>query len=1308
MPHLTPFYFDDTVSPEQVSEWLFDLRAELRTNACATTPESLRNFPSLAADLRAQAKTKNVRPHKRAVPLKIVFIDKGGEGQGLLGELLMEQIADASADGELYPAIAMAGVNRDAAWDGALTVALDYARQCGFGIAPGTDVRWSVHLLHQTGSEDRLTPRPLAVGDKLTGRSAGVSFFLGLFALAQADGARGVWDARKIVERMVALATLPETGARAADALLGTLGGDEEKKLDALDSLPSVIVVLPETYTGSVLTHHPLHVTTVAGLVEELRHRCASAIRPDYLPASSRADRYIGSRDDVERMTQALRTARLHVVTGPGGVGKTARVIEASEPLCLEERFPGGRFWIDLTRAVESGRAPDVVAAEDVASICGEKPAEKLDDLRTQTRRLLATRSSLVLLEGGETVAEGDVAALLDFFPQHATVVWMTRRETDAEHPCLRSATHHLVRTLSSADALELLCDAARRKVDELPATERADWEEIVKATECLPIFLNWAGAALRPEWDTTAAEYLAELRADPLGGIAGPAGREPNDAGQFLRRSLARIAPTAEMPDLPAVAERLFAGLAAFHPSYGAPRSWWSLAAGLDTRRADELRRFKAARRALLGLGLVTAQVPPVGVGLTTETLHAVHALAGTVAADLWHKQSVTERWAALGVLCDAATAFLEAPLPSEWFSDAAWVAGRTAEAAHYCHWLDEIEAMASEDDSSVNSLSIDPLIRPWVPWVEFLEKRAEPHPLLTLKDTAWNLICRLFQLVATAHPENPEIQAGLSGSWNRVGDVRSLREDWDGAEMAFREAMVINERLVKELPAAPSFRNALAGSYSNIGKTHKNREDLDGALRAFKRGIAISRKLVKENPEVPEFQDTLARLWDRVGQVRAERGEWPSAKAAFKKAMTINQKIAEERSDLSATQEGLLEWLDRLGRVRAGQQDWVGAETVFKEAIEIGLELIEANPNEPNHQRGLAVCWGQIGSVRQARQELEGAEEAFGRALEIHKRLVADYPDMPGFMQDLAVAWDDLAKVREARQDLPGAEEALKNALEIDSKLVAAYPDVPRFQRGLSSTWVGLGEVRKTQQKWADAETAFVNALEIDKKLVAAHPDVPDFQRNLSVSWEHLGEVRMGQQDWAGAETAFNNAVEIGAKLVAAYPDVPDFQNGLSVSWERLGDSREERQDWAGAETAFNNAVEIGAKLVAVHPDMPDFQRNLFVSWERLATVAEKRGDDARTEQALRESLRVCDVAATRWQWFEGRMILQTLRLGQMLRRLDRAEEAAALARGGLARAKQMLRRLQERGAKLIEGEEDTIARLTELAGPKAGTVG
>ena len=740
MPHLTPLYSDDP-------DALADVRDLLVAHSHAPIPEWLKKHPPLAADLCAQVASGKSRPCRRAVALKVVFIDESGRGEGRLGELLMEQIADATATGELYPAASMAGVHTDASWDGALS-AFWYAKDCGFGIAPGTDVRWSVRVLPRGRNWDEHKDE-LCLPKILTGRSAGVAFFLGLFALAQAEGALGGWKAREVVERMVALATLPDTEARAAVDPLGTLGGEETKKLAVLAALPAgtrVVVVFPAAFTGSIHgRHESVAVATVGGLAAALRERCAGATRPDSLPASRHASFYIGGSDEVRVLRESLRKGRLHVVSGSGGVGKTARVVEASAPLWKDGAFPGGRFWIDLYGARESGRTSDVLAAERIVKTCGEIPAEKLDDLRAQARDLLARHPSLIFLEGAETVTEGDIASLLELFPEATTVVWMTRRETDAQHACLRSAAHHPVRALSPADALELLCYAAGCKVEELPAMEQADWEEIAKATEHLPLLLGWAGEALRPDRGTNAAQYLAELRADPLGEIADPNARERNNAGRFLRRSLARIAPTAEMPDLPTVAERLFAGLAAFHPSHGAPLAWWPLAAGLDATKSEGRRRLAAARRALLGLGLVIAQVPPRGAEATAELLCAIHALAGGVATDLWRGQPAEQRYGALSSLFHAAITSLNQLLPQQWFYDSGWVAERTAEAAHYRHWIGEFQddVFGDPDYESDELKAIVqnlPEIALLDAWLDFLRKHVDPYPLLELKDTAWN----------------------------------------------------------------------------------------------------------------------------------------------------------------------------------------------------------------------------------------------------------------------------------------------------------------------------------------------------------------------------------------------------------------------------------------------------------------------------------------------------------------------------------------------------------------------------------------
>jgi tetratricopeptide (TPR) repeat protein len=1210
---LKPIYSD---SPDA----LVDARGDLRgADSFAALPAWLNDYQPLAADLRAQATTGKSRPVRRFVALKVVLIDESAPGRDRLGEVIMEQVADEAAKGELYAADTMAGVITDDAWRGALDAAHGYAREFGCGIAPETDVRWSVRVL-QPGEKwedwedtDENKPRPLKAGQSITGRSAGVAFFLGLFALAQGEGAASGWQARKVVESIVALATLPETETRASVNLLGTLGGAEKRKLEALRNLPKdsgLFVLFPSAFTGTIHgRHEPLPVTTVGGLFEVLRERCAATSRPDSLPVNRGAGSYIGGGEEVERMTKALSEGGWHVVTGPGGVGKTARVIAASAPLWDKGLFRGGRLWINLYEPRETGRTADIVAAGAIVTACDRKREEKHADLRTQAFNLLVKDRSLVLLEGAETVPEREIAAVLDLFPPKATVVWMTRQVDDAQHPSLRRAVPHSVQELGHADALKLLCYAAGCEVAELPAAERPVWEEIAKATQRLPLFLGWAGEALRSCWGTTAVDYLAELYAFPLSAIADSRDPEMRNAGKFLSSSFARIKPTTEMPDLPEVAERLFAGLAAFDPSYGAPLAWWPLAADLDTTKAAGQRLFIEARRRLRDLGLVTSQAPPVGAKAIGATVHAVHALAGTVATDMWLEQEPAQRAAALGALCRAASASLDAPLPPDWFRDASLIAGRTSQAAHFSHWVYEMEtfvpgASPASDNGEENEYS--PIHKLLLEWFYFLAESTDIKPLIALTGAALTGIIKGLQQMSAADHVTPELACIYKDALRMRGEMLVQRQDLPAAEAAYNEALISYLHSCKQYQYIQDYYTNVSEVLRELAGVRVERNNLSGAELALSEAIMVLKEQAENVPDAAEHSYTLAGCWVDVAYLRAKQMNLLGAEEALREAISAMHKAVTvlRMSDApypynSVFQEYLALVWDKLAAIRTERNNPLGAEEAAYEAMFVRKQIGEARSEVSNAEYNLT-------------EAQSGEDMPLIQAIRIKQVQAAKFPDVPEYQCELAQTWEEWADTCMQHENFLDAQEACNGAFIAWNKVAEKYPDSPHYQNGLASVWKRIADVSNKLGNLKGAEDALLEAIMVWKTLEDKYPDVPAYQSDLARTWKLLAGIRTERNNLNGLEDAFRQAIMVWEKLIDRYPDVPSYQNNLALAWECLGFAR--LQDWysltfalesawrAGvldarehADNAFDEAMMLWEDLVERFPDSSDYQTNL-----------------------------------------------------------------------------------------------------------------
>ncbi|WP_335970587.1 AfsR/SARP family transcriptional regulator [Streptomyces sp. CA2R106] len=245
---------------------------------------------------------------------------------------------------------------------------------------------------------------------------------------------------------------------------------------------------------------------------------------PSQLPADT--PDFTGRAAELDVLLAALRGGperrgpRIAVVSGMGGVGKTALALRAAHLLRAE--FPDGRLYADL-RGFGAGDARD--PADLLARFLGDLGADGQplpadpDDRAVLWRDALHGRRVLLMLDNA-----GDAAQVTPLLPGGGDVaVVITSRRALGELP---GATRLTLAPLSAGEQRELLVSlCGSRRV----AAEPEAAAGVLAACGGLPLALRIAGArmAARPHWPLSAlAARLdgpdgARLRALSTGGLA-------------------------------------------------------------------------------------------------------------------------------------------------------------------------------------------------------------------------------------------------------------------------------------------------------------------------------------------------------------------------------------------------------------------------------------------------------------------------------------------------------------------------------------------------------------------------------------------------------------------------------------------------------------------------------------------------------------------------------------------------------------------------------------------------------------------
>src|ERR1700730_3370674 len=144
-------------------------------------------------------------------------------------------------------------------------------------------------------------------------------------------------------------------------------------------------------------------------------------------------------------------------------------------------------------------------------------------------------------------------------------------------------------------------------------------------------------------------------------------------------------------------------------------------------------------------------------------------------------------------------------------------------------------------------------------------------------------------FEQLATAGADDLALQRSRSVMLDEFGTTYLILGDLEEALKAYRDGLVIRERLVAADRSNIHWQRDVSISYDEIGKVLVLQDKREEALKAYRDSIAITERLLAVDRSNTQWQRDLAVSYTRVGDVLRAQGKREEALKAYRDSLDI-----------------------------------------------------------------------------------------------------------------------------------------------------------------------------------------------------------------------------------------------------------------------------------------------------------------------------------------------------------------------------------------------------------------------------------